>query len=103
MLFRSEIAEVRLNGTDLGILWKKPFRVALGNAARPGWNELEVAVTNLWQNRLIGDQRLSVEKRLTRTNITKFTADSPLMPSGLLGPVTVEATQVIRMSASVLR
>jgi hypothetical protein len=92
-----EIAEVRVNGQELGILWKKPFRVALGVAARPGWNQLEVAVTNLWPNRLIGDQRVAPEKRLTRTNITKFRADSPLLPSGLLGPVRVEAARVVRM------
>jgi hypothetical protein len=92
-----EIAAVRLNGADLGILWKKPFRVALGAAARAGSNDLEIAVTNLWPNRLIGDQRLPPEKRFTRTNIAKFTADSPLLPSGLLGPVTVEAAQVARL------
>jgi hypothetical protein len=92
-----EIAEVRLNGQDLGILWRKPFRVALGEASRPGWNQLEVAVTNLWPNRLIGDQQVAPEKRLTRTNITKFTADSPLLPSGLLGPVKVESARVVRM------
>ena len=92
-----EIAEVRVNGQDLGILWKAPFRVALGAAARPGWNQLEVAVTNLWPNRLIGDQLVAPEKRLTWTNITKFTADSPLLPSGLLGPVNVEAARVVRM------
>jgi hypothetical protein len=44
--------------------------------------------------------RLPAEQRLTRTNITKFTADSPLIPSGLLSPVTVEATQVARMSGA---
>ena len=93
-----EIAEVRVNGQNLGILWKKPFRVALGAAARTGWNQLEVAVTNLWPNRLIGDQQLPPEKRLTRTNITKFKADSPLLPSGLLGPVTIEAARVVRMA-----
>jgi hypothetical protein len=87
-----EIAQVRLNGHDLGILWKKPFSVALDNSVlKPGWNELEVSVVNLWPNRLIGDQSLPPEKRLTRTNITKFKADSPLLPSGLLGPVTIEA------------
>jgi hypothetical protein len=79
------------------ILWKKPFRTALGAAAHPGWNELEIAVTNLWPNRLIGDQRLPAEQRLTRTNITKFTTDSALLPSGLLGPVAVEATETVRL------
>jgi hypothetical protein len=93
-----EIAAVRLNGRDLGVLWKKPFRVALGAAARPGSNELVVEVTNLWPNRLIGDASLPPAERLTHTNIAKFTAASPLLPSGLLGPVIVEACQVARMA-----
>ena len=84
-----EIAEVWLNGQPLGILWKKPFTVKLASGARVGPNELEIEVVNLWPNRLIGDQQLPPEKRLTNTNITKFTADSPLMPSGLLGPVVL--------------
>jgi hypothetical protein len=44
---------------------------------------------NLWPNRIIGDQRLPLQQRFTKTNITKFTADTPLMPSGLLGPIVV--------------
>ena len=82
-----EIAEVWLNGQPLGILWKKPFTVKLGPAARAGSDLLEIEVVNLWPNRLIGDQQLPPEKRFTHTNIAKFTATSPLMPSGLLGPV----------------
>jgi hypothetical protein len=92
-----EIATVRVNGRDLGILWKKPFRVALGDAAHPGRNSIEIEITNLWPNRLIGDQQLPPAKRLTRTNIAKFQADWPLKPSGLLGPVTVEASRTVRM------
>ena len=53
-----EIAEVKLNGKDLGILWKSPFRVDITGAAKAGDNELEVRVTNLWPNRLIGDEQL---------------------------------------------
>ena len=92
-----EIAQVKLNGKDLGILWKKPFQVALGSAAKRGWNDLEVAVTNLWPNRLIGDQQLPPEQRRTHTNITKFRADSPLMPSGLLGPVIIHNSASARI------
>jgi hypothetical protein len=66
--------------------------VCLDGAVRAGTNRLEIAVTNLWPNRLIGDQQLPPEKRKTHTNITKFHADSPLMPSGLLGPVRLVAT-----------
>jgi hypothetical protein len=87
-----ELAHVRVNGRDLGTLWKKPFRVSLDGAARPGINDLEVEVTNFWPNRLIGDQLLPEAERLTHTNITKWRADSPLMPSGLLGPVTVRSS-----------
>ena len=52
------IAEVKLNGRDLGILWKPPFRVDVTDAVKAGENALEVRVTNLWVNRLIGDQQL---------------------------------------------
>ncbi len=82
-----ELAQVTLNGHDLGILWKKPFEVEIGSAAKPGENKLEIAIVNLWPNRLIGDQQLPPEKRFTHTNILKFRKDSPLLPSGLIGPV----------------
>jgi hypothetical protein len=84
------IATVRLNGRDLGILWRMPFSVDITAAARPGRNRLEVDVTNLWPNRLIGDQQLPEKERHTWTNIRRFTKDSPLLPSGLLGPVRVQ-------------
>lgn len=93
-----EIAAVRVNGKALGVLWEKPFRVRLGSAARAGANELEVDVTNLWPNRLIGDAGLPPEQRLTHTNITKWKAGMPLLPSGLLGPVKIEPSRVTRMA-----
>jgi hypothetical protein len=82
-----QLAEVRLNGRSLGITWSRPFRVALGDAVKPAGNTLEIEVVNFWPNRVIGDQSLPPEKRYTRTNIRKFTKDSPLVESGLLGPV----------------
>ncbi len=93
-----EIAEVWLNGKPLGVLWRKPFAVALGAAARAGANELEIEVTNLWPNRLIGDQKLPPEQRKTSTNITKFTAASPLMVSGLLGPVKLQVVGKVKVA-----
>jgi hypothetical protein len=85
-----QIAEVTLNGTNLGILWKPPFRVEITGVVKAGKNAIEVKVTNLWPNRLIGDQFLPKDKRLTNTNIAgRFTKDSPLMKSGLLGPVEI--------------
>ena len=83
------VAEVRLNGKNLGILWTVPFRVDVTDAIKPAGNKLEIEVVNFWPNRIIGDQFLSPEKRLTRTNIRKLTKDTPLMDSGLLGPVRV--------------
>ena len=49
------VAEVRLNGQALGILWIKPYRVAIGKAVKAGANALEIDVVNLWPNRLMGD------------------------------------------------
>ncbi len=82
-----ELAAVKVNGEACGIVWKPPFRVDVSKALREGENNLEVEVVNFWPNRVIGDQFLPPEKRLTRTNIRKLTKFTPLMPSGLLGPV----------------
>lgn len=84
-----EMAEVRLNGKEVGILWTPPFRVDLSGAVRAGENHLEVEVVNNWPNRLIGDAGLPPDQRRTKTNVKKFTGDSPLIVSGLLGPVRV--------------
>lgn len=84
------LATVKLNGQELGVLWKPPFRVELSRLAKAGRNRLEVGVTNMWVNRLIGDERLPKDKRITWTNLRIFyKADSPLLESGLLGPVSL--------------
>ena len=108
------LAQVKLNGTDLGILWKPPFRVDITSAAKAGTNHLEISVVNLWPNRLIGDEQLppdvewsaagslvkwpqwlldgkpSPTGRLTFTTWHHITGKMPLLPSGLLGPVTLQ-------------
>ncbi len=85
------VAEVRLNGRKLGIVWCAPWRIEISDALKAQANELEIDVVNLWPNRLIGDARLPVRLRRTRTNgAWMFNQDSPLLPSGLLGPVTLE-------------
>ncbi|MCH8167098.1 MAG: hypothetical protein IIC03_04115 [Proteobacteria bacterium] len=78
------LAEVHLNGADLGVVWTAPWQVDITSAVKPTGNELEIDVVNLWPNRLIGDAALPPEKRLTVTNVTKFKKDSPLLESGLL-------------------
>ncbi len=51
------IAQVTVNGMDCGIAWKKPYRVEVTEAIKPGKNSIEITVANLWVNRMIGDQR----------------------------------------------
>jgi hypothetical protein len=122
------IARVRINGRDLGVLWKKPFLAAAGGALKPGRNQLEIEVTNLWPNRLIGDEQLPADAEWTSADfngITGFgeklqhwpdwllkgqqsptgrhafatwklwTAQDKLLPSGLLGPVTLRARRQV--------
>ena len=123
------LAEVRLNGRNLGVLWKPPFRVEVTGVLRSGKNTLEVRVTNLWPNRLIGDEQEPDDcvwgpeeawtgigttpgetvafgrplkevpawlvagtprpssGRYTFTTWNFYRKDSPLLESGLLGPV----------------
>jgi hypothetical protein len=81
------LAEVRINGKSAGVWWKKPFAGDITGLVQAGENTLEVSVVNLWPNRLTGDQRLPEDLRRTKTNVVKFTKDTPLLPSGLVGPV----------------
>jgi hypothetical protein len=83
------LAEVAVNGQSLGTLWTKPFRVNVTGALEPGENSLEIHVTNLWVNRLIGDQQPGAAEKHTYTTQAFYQADSPLLPSGLLGPVQI--------------
>jgi alpha-L-rhamnosidase len=107
------LAQVRLNGENLGIVWTAPWRVKVGKALRAKGNRLEIEVVNLWPNRLIGDAGLPKQDRLTRTNVRTYErnlpasfpcwwdldceerkktgAQPPLLSSGLLGPVRLLA------------
>ncbi|RYG19521.1 MAG: hypothetical protein EOO07_06700 [Chitinophagaceae bacterium] len=85
----NDIASVKLNGKDFGILWTTPWMLEVSKYLKPTDNLLEIEVINQWPNRLIGDVGLPKEKRVTNTNIV-FKKDSPLLPSGLLGPVTLK-------------
>jgi alpha-L-rhamnosidase len=84
------MARVTVNGTDLGIVWRPPFRVNLGKSLKPGAHTLEIMVVNSWYNRLIADASLPEDQRLTKTNV-QVTVNGPgkwqPKPSGLLGPV----------------
>ena len=92
-----DLAEVVLNNQEFPVLWKPPYRVNITRWLSAGSNTLTIAVINLWPNRLIGDQKLPPEERIGFTNIAKFTKDSPLLDSGLIGPV-----QIYRLSRKML-
>jgi hypothetical protein len=111
------MARVRLNGKDCGIAWKPPYRVDITDAVRAGANELEIDGVNLWINRMIGDEQLPLDSnwkdfetllewpdwfkagnprpsgRYTFTSCRHYQKDSPLVPSGLLGPVTMQVIE----------
>jgi hypothetical protein len=85
-----EIATVKVNGKAAGTIWALPYRLQLpARLLQPGDNAIELEITNLWPNRIIGDLQPGVTHPVTRTNIRKYTATSPLLPSGLIGPVTL--------------
>jgi hypothetical protein len=92
------LARVELNGCDLGVLWKEPFRVEITGIARPGANHLAIKVTNLWPNRMIGDLSAPPEERVTWASVAPFTATSPLLPSGLLGPVLIRTARDVELT-----
>ncbi|HSH19194.1 MAG TPA: glycosyl hydrolase, partial [Draconibacterium sp.] len=91
------IAEVKINGKDKGVLWTKPFRVDISNELQQGENSLQIKVVNSWFNRVAGDEMFPDKKTYTSTNIVLINdfrgrprTESPLEPSGLLGPVTIQ-------------
>ncbi len=108
------MAQVKLNGRELGILWKPPYRIEVTDALKPGDNALELRVVNLWINRQIGDEQLPEDSdrnpngtlkswpawlaegkpsptgRYTFTSWRLWKKNDPLVESGLLGPVTLE-------------
>jgi hypothetical protein len=90
-----ELARIRVNGTSLTPLWKQPYAARIDMLVHAGENTLEVEVTNLWPNRLIGDAQPGIVHRYTWTNIKTFTSSSPLLPSGILGPVTLKSTYIV--------
>ena len=115
------MAEVKLNGKDLGILWKPPYRVEVSDALKAGENQLEVNVVNLWINRQIGDEQLPEEPerkangtlktwpewlqagqpnptgRFTFSSWKLWKKNDPLVESGLIGPVTIQSTVSIQL------
>lgn len=99
-----DIATIRLNGTEIGTYWKPPYIADVTDHLHNGENLLEIEVTNLWINRLIGDEKLPPGERKTSTNLvnekgryeklTKPDADNYLRFSGLIGPVKIQFSEI---------
>ncbi len=110
------IARVKLNGKKLGTFWKPPFRMDVSPAIIAGENRLEVTVTNLWPNRLIGDEQYPSDvpspdnelpswvlenkqrpeqRRMTFTTSPSWKKGEALLPSGLLGPVSLKIADIV--------
>ena len=87
------LAEVTINGKSLGTVWHAPYRVDATGALKPGVNEVQIKVYNAWVNRLIGDQQPDATTKYTFADVKPYKADSPLLPSGLLGPVAITAAK----------
>jgi hypothetical protein len=102
------MAKVILNGKEVGTLWTAPWRLDISDFIRHGKNDLKIEVINLWANRLIGDEQKPYDGivddkwpewlltgqqrtsgRFTFTTTRQYKADSPLLPSGLLGPIRI--------------
>ena len=81
------MAEVTINGNNLGVYWKTPYRIDITEALHAGKNDIEVKVTNLWINRLIGDSRPEVTEKVTWSQYPFYNPNSQMSPSGLMGPV----------------
>ncbi len=87
----NSLAVVKLNGQSLGLVWAEPRIVDISKYLKMKNNLLEIDVTNTWNNRLVGDATLPIDKRLTSAT-TSPDANAPLMPSGLIGPVVFQIT-----------
>ena len=104
----NNMARVKLNGKDLGVVWTAPWQVRITEAIREKDNELEIEVANLWMNRLIGDEQFPddgvkdgkwpawllegkprTSGRYTFTTNRFYKKGMPLRPSGLIGPVRI--------------
>lgn len=96
----SHLAEVFVNDQSLGVSWNAPFQVDITDAAKAGVNMVEVRVTNVWKNRLIGDAKLPEAERTTWTAYPfyKNEPDTALMESGLFGPVRLLSMESVSIS-----
>ncbi len=89
----SSIAEVKINGIFCGTLWTAPFKLEVSKALKQGENKIEIAITNTWANRLIGDNKLKENDKITHTTAPFRLQGKPLNSAGLFGPVCMQIEQ----------
>jgi hypothetical protein len=90
------MARVKLNGTDLGVSWMAPYRLSTKGLLIQGVNQLEIEVVNVWSNRMVGDLDLPEAERFTTYTVADIQKGEELVPSGLLGPVSLETVSVLQ-------
>ncbi|MBZ0254925.1 glycosyl hydrolase, partial [bacterium] len=107
-----DIARIKINGKDLGVVWTAPWQVEILDELKVKDNTLEIEVVNRWVNRLIGDMQDQdagartvqwdsgyLEGKQFKTGRYTFTTHqfyqktSKILPSGLLGPVEIKVLQ----------
>lgn len=88
-----DIATVRLNGVECGTIWTAPYRADITAALKKGINELEIEVTNTWANALKGADEGKAPFDGIWTNAKYRRAEKTLIPAGLLGPLSISATE----------
>ncbi|PWH84625.1 hypothetical protein DIS18_08040 [Algibacter marinivivus] len=114
------VAEVFINDKKVSTLWKAPFRVAIDNYVKEGRNTIKLKITNLWVNRLIGDEKQLLDyerkgnktktlpdwlsnpesrdsKRQTFSSWKHWKKDDELQLSGLLGPVSIQFYKKVKL------
>jgi hypothetical protein len=84
------LGEVFVNGIYCGVVWTYPFRVDITKKLKEGRNSIRIDVVNTWNNRLVGDSRLTLDKRITSTVYPFKWENKPLLPAGLMGTVVLE-------------
>jgi hypothetical protein len=90
------IAEIEINGKDVGVIWAAPYRRDITDFVKPGDNQLKIAVTNTWHNRLAFESSIPRKKRKTWTYHAPA-SDSPLDFSGLGGPVKLQVGKSVSL------
>ena len=81
------MATVKINGIDCGTMWTQPFTTEITKALKKGINTIEIEVSNTWHNRLIRDNMLPEDKRITWTTAPFYLKDKPLLPAGITGKI----------------